>query len=61
MHLAHVSGEGGRSGVLARALLASEVAIFLVLQQNVRILKLLVAVVAERLQGSYASTFASHD
>lgn len=47
-------------GELASAEFASEVAIFLVLQQNVRVLELLLAVEAEWLQHVDTTLFSTH-
>ena len=47
-------------GELARAELASKVPVLLVLQQNVSVLKLLLAVEAERLEHVDASLFSAH-
>ena len=60
MHLIHMRLKRARRGKLPSAELAGEVAILLMLQQNVRVLELFLAVETERLQHVNASLFPSH-
>ena len=60
MHLLHVGLQGACRGELSRAQLASEVSILLVLEQNVRILELLLAVVTKGFEHVDASLLATH-
>lgn len=60
MHLLHVGLEGARRRKLSGAELAGEVSVLLMLEQNVGILELFLAVVAEGFQHVDASLFAPH-
>jgi len=60
VNLVHVRLERRGRGELASAELAGKVSVLLVLQQNVGILELLFAVVAEGLEHVDASLFSSH-
>ena len=60
VNLKHVSRHGCRCGKLAIAPVAREMTVLLMLQQDVGIVELLVAVVAEWLQHGHSTTLPSH-